>query len=194
MIMSHSPIHLTFPLSAILGLLLLTATPAFAQLDRPDLLDVDDETFAAASSDLKNGVDYSFAYAGADAYDSISASGVAYGTSASGWARVNWHIFEPDQVKRKSNGLQIKQRNHLGFAMQISDGSTTASFSSTSIEGCKAKVKVAGETTNTTNTKWVVKCPKDVLDSMGLTPAQQATMDNIFGGKLKFVNKGTNVP
>lgn len=168
----------------------LAASGALAQ-DRPDLLDVDDEAYIAAQASLPDNVNYSYAYAGAEEYDSISASGLVQGSVSSTSAVVNWHIFEPDSVKRKSNGLALKQGNYLGLAIYIDDGGIPVSFSTSSVDGCKGAMKVRGPDTDNTEAKWKVSCDLEEAGAqLGLNEAQLQTLMNIFGNKLNFKGSG----
>lgn len=173
----------------------LLASSAQAQ-DRPDLLDVDDEAYEAAQASLPENVNYSYAYAGAEEYDSISASGLVQGNVGEANAMVSWHIFEPDAVKRKADGLALKQKNYLGLALYIDDGvNSPASFSTASVQGCKGTMKVSGSNTDTTTAKWKVSCNLlEAVEELGLTEAQQQTLMDIFGNKLSFKGSGPVQP
>ncbi len=171
----------------------LVSPPAIAQ-DRPDLLDVDDEAYRAAQSTLPPNVDYSYAYAGADEYDSISASGAVYGRDGSVNARVVWNIFEPDTIRRTSNRLSVKQKAYLGLAFYIYDGYLTATISTVSAQGCRASMKVVGEDTNATQARWRVSCRASALENLGLSAAQQQTLEDIFGNRLNFAGRGNVLP
>jgi len=163
-------------------------------IDRPDLLDVDDEAYRAAQSNLPDNVDYSYAYAGAEEYDSVSASGVVYGRDGSEFAKVVWHIFEPDTVRRKSNLLDLRQKAYLALGLYIYDGRRTASISTTLVEDCQAQMKVTGENTNNTEAKWKVRCRPSALESLGLSESQLQTMEDIFGNRLNFRGTGPVLP
>ena len=179
---------------AILALVAWVLPGDATAIDRPDLLDVDDEAYRAAQGTLPANVDYSYAYAGADAYDSISASGVVYGRDGGKFAKVVWQIFEPDLVRRKINRLDVSQRAYLALALYIYDGLRTASISTTLVEDCRAKMKVIGENTNNTEAKWRVNCRSSALDDLGLSAAQIQTLEDIFGNRLNFSGKGNVLP
>jgi hypothetical protein len=113
----------------------------------------------------------------------LFASGsVAAPGSGTTTTRVMWLAFEPDQVKRRDNGGQLRQRDELGLVVILNN---TTVFSGV-VPGCRARVQAKGPRDATTidSGNWSVDCGKTVNDTLQLTDQQLSALQGALGDKV----------
>ena len=197
---------------AILGAFLLPGLGLAQDLDRPDLVDrdygaIDIFTFAhPPSSNVQSVVTAEIADAGgaslwADGNGRKSVLGNISASRTSGSGTLQYRLFEPEFVKRKSNGTILKQSANVAIRMVGSANagsfavpSSSAANSWVLVEGCKAQFRVR-EVPNPPDTiakaSWKLTCGSSVLGDLGLTAAQRDAFRQIFNRpSIKFVGQG----
>jgi hypothetical protein len=171
-----------FAIGAItLGLMVGGATVVQAgesTLDRPDVVDVAN---GAEAENLKNNFVFDFMFMFAEEFEQY-AYGTATASNGSDGGQFFWLLFEPDSVSRKEHKAELKQNDFLGVFWSGSLAGSPASLTTTtSVEGCSAKVKFNN---NDTSCNWTVDCKKDVLQTeLALDSAEQDAFRDLYNGR-----------
>jgi hypothetical protein len=164
-------------------------------LDRPDLVD-----FTAGFVDAVNSKNMAVVYVPWEYYGRTYASwgkgqlraSPALATHGS----IRWYLFEPDKTKRRKFSAAV-QLQHSNYAYVSAAGTTAGGgFNHRGmIDGCKGKIKVTDADSNGTpeNALWSMSCGKDVLTKLGMTEAEKAAFEKIFGSQEVSIS-GSGAP
>jgi hypothetical protein len=168
-----------------------------APLNRPDLVDFSAGFVDAVNSKNMAVVDVPWVYSGRT-YASWGKGELRASPAPATHGSIEWYLFEPDKTKRRkfSAAVQIQHSNYV----YVSAGGTTAGGSfhrRGMIDGCKGRIKVTDADSNGTpeNALWSMSCSKDVLTKLGMTEAEKAAFEKIFGNQeVSISGSGAPVP
>jgi hypothetical protein len=170
-----------------------------ATFNRPDLLDVNDNT------GYRDAVNSEWSWAGAYADDDWNnAFGSMSGSvrDANHRVRVYAQLYQPDTIKRNHRRAKMSQKRYVwvwvGLYTQPTD--TLVDSHSTAIEDCRGAITADDRAANARDRDGIFnldpagddtirgrfKCPRGILSDLGFSPADIDTIQGLVGKRIQL--------
>jgi hypothetical protein len=181
---------------------MMAASAQGGVFDRPDILDVNDDSKYTGTG---TSAPYSYAFM----YASRSWAGVSGSISgsvrdANNRVRIWSHTYQPDTVKRNHRMAKADQKRHTGVWVALyalPTDTLVASGNGTGFpEKCKSQIKAQDRdrdglfelgpgSSGDDRIRGKLRCPKDLLELLGFSPAEIGAIQGAFSKQTKFTVK-----